>query len=278
MTFPLDFKVAQDEQLVAFGDVHLGPETPMRSRWLERFLLDVGRSVRHLVCVGDLFDYWLGPEHASRVDAHRTLEVFRTLVKAGVHCHLIHGNRDFHIWREMTCRGVKVYPNGCWVQLPNGRNLYFCHGDQLCRADIRYQRMRRAIRSWALRQAFRALPLELRECVALAMRGKSQREITVKTHQTMSVDPAAVAAWHRRGADMIVCGHVHRQRLASITTARGQGWLWTLGPWEERIGGSYLSWCRGHLAFNSYPPIMDSSGESANEWRSLTHSLAWPSS
>lgn len=244
------------ERVVFFGDSHLAPSADpgappdARQALVADFLDEVGAQATRLICVGDLFDYWLGPEHARRSEVAPLMDAFRRLSDRGVDCHFIHGNRDFHVGGGFARLGVRVHPTSLTLALPGGQRVYVCHGDTFCTADHRYQTMRRIIRSWLLRRLFRALPLAWREPLAIKMRGTSKREVASKTQRAMGLvdrDLLRCLAVH----DAVVCGHVHREARRSLTTARGEGTVWTLGDWSDSKG-SYLSWANG-FRFGRFP-------------------------
>lgn len=240
------------ERLVFFGDCHLAAEHPARTDAVLSFLDGVCTRATRVVCVGDLFDYWLGPDHVRSAEFARVLEALAALVRSGVPVDLIHGNRDFHLGRAFRRRtGVAVHRWGLDLTC-GGQRVHVTHGDLLCSADVRYHKMRRLIRSWALRRLFLNLPSDIRARIARAMRAGSTREVAAKSERVLGIVPATVASRMARGADAIVCGHIHRQTTTHYLLADGRpGTLYTLGDWDAS-GGSFLEWRDGRFEFGRH--------------------------
>jgi UDP-2,3-diacylglucosamine hydrolase len=84
------------------------------------------------------------------------------------------------------------------------------HGDLLCSADARYQRMRRVLRSGPARAALAAMPHGAAVYLARGLRDLSEREVRRKPYASMGIDYGLARAWlERHDADVIVAGHVH---------------------------------------------------------------------
>ena len=86
----------------------------------------------------------------------------------------------------------------------------------------------------------RALPLALSDPLAQKLRSKSSRAIQQKSPSEMGIVDQAVLDCFARGADAIICGHVHTPRVQSYDTPRGKKTLFVLSDFRE--GGKYLFW------------------------------------
>ncbi len=236
-----------------FGDTHLTPDDPLRMEVVCRFLEVVCTESTRVYCVGDLFDYWLGPAHARLPDFEPILSGLGRLVDRGVRVEFIHGNRDFLVGSAFSHGlDIPVHERGVslWVTDADYR-MHVCHGDLLCTRDVRYQKMRRVIRSWLVKGMFLALPMGCRARLAQRMRGTSQQEIDAKSPEEMGIVPAAVGRWFDRGFDAVICGHVHREERIAFTGNGPPRSLFTLGDWNEG-GGSYLVWEAGEFSFRTF--------------------------
>ena len=161
--------------------------------------------------LGDLFEAWVGDDargdrfEAACVDVLAQASRRRTMA-------FMCGNRDFLVGPAMLREcGVIDLPDPTLL-LAWGRRVLLTHGDQLCLADVEYQRFRAIARSEAWRATFLARPLAERRELARQMRDAStQRQRAQAPAEWADVDTAAALAWLRAaGADDLVHGHTHR--------------------------------------------------------------------
>ena len=195
------------------ADLHLDPGRPAG---LERFQAWLARleDAPALVVLGDLFEYWVGPAQAGEGEIAALLGSLAEKVRSGTALHLVHGNRDFLLGREVERgAGARVHPRGFVGRLPGGERVLCIHGDELATLDRSYQRLRVVLRSGWVSGLARSLPLGLTSALARALRGRSQEAVAAKLPEHMELQPAAVcelATQHR--ARFLVCGHAHRFR------------------------------------------------------------------
>jgi len=218
-----------------------------------RFLESVCRGATRVYCVGDLFDYWLGPPHAKLPGFQPVLTRLGDLVRRGVRVEFIHGNRDFQVGRTFSHGlGIPVHRDGLSLLVAEQDfRIHVCHGDLFCTRDTRYQLMRRLIRGWIVREIFGALPMRWREPIAQRMRGASKKEVASKSQDALGIVPAAVARCFDRGYDAVICGHVHREERIAYRTPGSPRTLFTLGDWDD-AQGSYLVWQGGEFSFQQF--------------------------
>ncbi|MBI4612108.1 MAG: UDP-2,3-diacylglucosamine diphosphatase [Planctomycetes bacterium] len=230
-----------------FSDVHLASDRPERCERLVRFLEGPAREAGEIVCLGDLFDVWLGPEHVRVPDYKPALRALGELVASGVPVAFVHGNRDFHVGKELERElGVRVVRDRVELSM-DGIRIYGCHGDLLCTGDRRYQIYRRIVRSGPARAVARAVPFPVAYRVAQGMRAASRREIAAKTQAEMSIANGALESLVRAGWDAIVCGHVHREGTLDVRSGARVGRVYTLGDWDAK--GRYLAYENGRFEF-----------------------------
>lgn len=221
---------------IIFSDVHLDPAAPDTQQRLVGFLDDVrAAGPDDLVCLGDLFQYWVGRGQAALPDFAPTLDALTRVVGAGVRFTLVPGNRDFLAGAGLLARiGGAARIAGDYVWVEAGRRRLLCgHGDLLLARDTRYRAMRRVIRSRLVRWAFDALPLGTRLWIGMGMRELSEREVRAKPARTFAISPVATARLYRRGADAAVVGHVHRAGRRVVEVGGCSFPLFTLGAWEH---------------------------------------------
>jgi len=229
------------KRTIIFSDVHLDPAVPETQRALVVFLEDVRAAAPDaLVCLGDLFHYWVGRGHEGLSDFEPALDALARVVSDGVRFTLVPGNRDFLAGEGLRARiggGARIAGDQVWVEA--GRRRLLCgHGDLLLARDTRYRAMRRVIRSGLIRRVFGAMPLAWRLRVGTGMRGLSEREVRAKPARAFSISKDATARLCRRGADAAVIGHVHRAARRVLEVDGRPFPLFSLGAWE----GGNVSW------------------------------------
>jgi UDP-2,3-diacylglucosamine hydrolase len=241
--------------LFLVSDVHWGPADAAPDLGpFGRFLAELGRCSGpegiDLWILGDLFDFWY--ERGERIfDFYRPhAEALAAATAAGIHVHLLFGNRDFTFRGALPRRsGVEVVGDRAVLRVGE-RRVSLQHGDLLCSDDWRYQFYRRMARSPFARLGAGLLPWSAILRLIAWMRRQSEAEVSRKTASVMQVVDRAVARELDRGFDLVVCGHVHRAERRPIPGAQGE--LMTLGPWDGDCG-SYARQEGGDLVLHSYP-------------------------
>jgi UDP-2,3-diacylglucosamine hydrolase len=227
-----------DATVVVVGDVHLSPEHEGPASRFEAFLAGLAPDVQTLVLLGDVFDYWVGRKQADDPFAARFLAALRGVKARGTKLAFVAGNRDY-AFDGADGLDVEVWPDVVRTRWGT-RTVVLTHGDLLCSADVRYQRMRRVLRSRAARLTLAALPHDTSTWLARGLRDLSEREVRRKSYASMGLDYGLARSWlDAYGADVIVAGHVHtgvHHRLGG-TPVRD---VLVLRDWER--GGGVVRW------------------------------------
>ena len=224
------------------SDCHLSSE---RAHAIERFIGFLQGRARHaerLFVLGDLFDYWIGDDDATR-EFDAVVEALAVLNES-TPVHFIAGNRDFLIGERFARRsGCRLLPQTHVVKTQGAATLLM-HGDLLCTGDTAYQRYRRVIRHPLTLAAIRRLRPGWRRRLAALLRRRSRDAIRRKPAAIMDVDEATVAAYMRRYAvRRLIHGHTHRPAIHDFTLDGKPAQRIVLGDWYER--GSVLELKRG---------------------------------
>ena len=235
---PVEDVPPMDPPVVVAGDVHLTPEHPEVAAHFLAFLEGLRGRAATLVLIGDVFDWWVGRRQATEPFAARIVEGLRTLAASGTRLVFQGGNRDY------AFDGAPGLEIATWPDVVRTRwgtrTVVVTHGDLLCSADVRYQRMRRLLRSRAGRGALAALPHACATYLARGLRDLSEREVRRKPYASMGIDYGLARAWlDGYGADVLVAGHVHtgvHHRLPG-TPDRD---VVVLKDWEA--GGGVVTW------------------------------------
>ncbi len=234
------FSTTESVKTLFISDLHLDPGTPEVTRQFLDFLRRDAVSAEGLFILGDLFEVWLGdddPEPAYR-EAKTAL---RELTAGGVPCRILHGNRDFLIGQRFCEEtGAELISDGHRVTL-YGSEAVLMHGDALCTDDTSYQRLRRIVRSPAVKWGFRHLSLERRRRLAERMRAGSKMHTSQTAAAIMDVNANAVtAAFRAAGTPYLVHGHTHRPAVHELEIDGKTARRIVLGDWHAE--GSVLEW------------------------------------
>lgn len=230
---------------VFLSDVHLSPRQPERSARFVRFLeREAGRTDEFYI-LGDLFDYWIGPKHLDRPDYREALEALGRVTRGGRRVVFLLGNRDFYMRRGFSeATGVEVAPDRTHLVLASGaERVYLCHGDYLeGRGGLGF-RIQEAIRSRPMEAVFTWLPGWAEDLMAKFYRWLSGRKTRRPKAGALHLGEHGLCderlqAEFRRGADVIVCGHVHVPQRVVFQVDGRETLLCTLGDWSD--GESFL--------------------------------------
>jgi len=189
--------------------------------------------------LGDLFDSWIGDDQLREPFAERVAMGIRGIANAGVPVGVINGNRDFLLGERFTvAAGATLLPEQIVINLA-GTPTLLLHGDELCTADLEYQRYRRFARNPRNQRVFVAFPYLLRRGFAGLMRRRSKATSAAKPESIMDVEHRAVeAAFRSANVTRIIHGHTHRPARHHVLVDGRDCERWVLADWYAH--GSYL--------------------------------------
>jgi len=203
---------------VVLSDLHVPQDGGAVVGWLGAALAVAGQQRRRVFVLGDLFDSYVTPAQL-RVGVWRDVAAaFAAATAAGARIAVLHGNRDFLLgseWQRAT--GAVVVPGGLRTVL-GGRRTLLLHGDELCQADLPYQRAKRWLRRPLLKAIVRRLPLAAALWVAARARRRSAMVIASGDQARFLPTRAALDAALAAGVDRVVFGHIHRLARGALAT------------------------------------------------------------
>lgn len=168
------------------------------------------RQAARLFVLGDLFDSYVARGQARRGVWAEVAARFQAATAAGTRIDLLLGNRDFLLGDEFVRRsGVRLVDGGLRGEI-GGVDSLLLHGDELCLADLPYQRAKRWLRHGLTRWLARRLPVGVALRVAERARQRSRMVIQRGDQTRFLPTPAAFAAVLATGVDRLFFGHVHR--------------------------------------------------------------------
>ncbi len=213
------------------ADLHLCQEEPAITDGFLHFLAREAVRCDALYILGDLFEAWIGdddpnPLHQQVADALRALPA---------PVYFMHGNRDFLIGKAYgRASGMTLLPEEQVLTL-YGHRVLILHGDMLCTDDAGYQRFRAKVHQRWLQRLFLALPLSLRQRIAVRMRDDSKQANQHKSQIIMDVNAGAVnATMLRQQVSVMIHGHTHRPAIHRFALQGEPAERAVLDAWHAR--------------------------------------------
>ncbi len=217
------------------SDIHLGEAVPKTARAFYEFLDRARRHADALILCGDLFDAWIGDDHALREPPAWLAAALGELraTASAIPLWMARGNRDFLMGRALTdALGARLLDTPAILNTDAGPIL-LSHGDEFCTDDLAYQRFRRIVRTPWIQYVFLALPLSLRRAIAARARARSRQARKTKSMAIMDVNPAAIAqALREAGCDILIHGHTHRPAMHALNLDGRAARRYVLPDWE----------------------------------------------
>lgn len=216
------------------SDTHVRPGLPGGSHSFLDFLQGPCRDADVVWLLGDIFDYWTGPNHLKGGDYSQLLDALCQVTESGVQVRFIHGNRDYLVGRRFEKRtGVRVVGSSETVTL-GGRHVYLAHGDFIYNRNPKYTAYRHVMNFPLLRHAVTSIPTSLSGVLARRFQKVSRKTTPVVSWSGEDILQEA-KPFFKRGVDVVVCGHIHlpQHQVVQLDGVRKE--VYILGDWD---GGS----------------------------------------
>lgn len=216
---------------VLFSDLHLSDETP-RLRALFDAFVDRVEGTPEVACLGDLTEYWIGRKHLQCEFGRYLSRQMGRLAGPARRAVWVNGNRDFRFAPHARELGYIAARNRYEGEF-SGRRVVLEHGDLLCTRDRQYQRFRLWFRNfpwWAFEPIVSA---NAGHRLCKYMRGKSKGDTARGDPDYYGIQAPAVERLVRRGAEAIVCGHVHSPFIREYSSEGRTAPLYVMSDWRE---------------------------------------------
>jgi UDP-2,3-diacylglucosamine hydrolase len=228
---------------IFLADAHLFDPAAGNYQRLLAFLRQNRGRIRHLVLLGDIFDFWVGYRHTVFAPFVPLLEELRQQRETGTELIFVEGNHDFHMGpffsEFLDCR---ILPDGGPLQLDD-RRIFIAHGDLVNPDDKAYRMLRSALRCQLSRFLLPLVPPDWAWSVARrASRLSGRRK---KGHSAFLPEQALLNFARERfaeGFDTVITGHFHVPLFRPIE----DNLLIALGDWIEQ--DSYAVYENGAFA------------------------------
>lgn len=212
---------------ILFSDLHLSPDTPRLNELFAAFVKRV-EGTPEVACLGDLCEYWIGYMQLRQPHGKWVFEHMQRLAKGARRAVWIDGNRDFMFHKEARQAGYIARRN-LYLGEFGGVPTALEHGDRFCTLDREYQRFRWWFRKlpWRFLQTFFTEAMGHR--LAQKLRTKSKGQVVRRNPSQFGVQNEPVLRLVQRGAQVVVCGHVH----TPFARPEGDGQLLVMSDWRH---------------------------------------------
>jgi len=226
------------------ADIHLGINSPQRTRLLLSFCDYVLSNHGDLYILGDLFDFWANNKVLRQ--AHQPLfKKFEAFSAQGQTVGVLLGNRDFLLSQKAlnTC-GARFLGEEAEIVL-DGLRFFLAHGHTLCLADTQFLAYKKKM--WPL---FRLLDLVLpgwiENRIARSFIRQSKKVISRQNPERFAFTRSAIEKLFTAGIDIVICGHTHTLEHFSCNGKQ----FFALPAWDDNAG-HYLRYHNGSLSLHT---------------------------
>lgn len=210
-------------KVAAISDVHVKVPHDEADKLLMSFLNHPKVSNSdYIMLLGDIFDLMCGPHNEYLKIYDHIFKKLDELVKAGKKVHFLEGNHDVHLeslFRKFWPNGEVIASQVPFIEMIDGKQYYFSHGDEHEVDNLQYQKYKRIIYSRPLRfVAEYIMPYSVLNFIGERASKVSRK----KGHR--SFDHELVKTRFRKGVeistggkyDFVLGGHSHVQDLFQI--------------------------------------------------------------
>ncbi|MEE9226686.1 MAG: metallophosphoesterase [Acidobacteriota bacterium] len=229
---------SREGDLVFVADAHLRPGRAEVGRFVT-FLTDIRASASVLFILGDLFDTWFGMPDLQGSHNREVVEALRHLADSGVRIRFVEGNRDFRIGPTFLRDPFERIGTRQLTETYGGRRFWAEHGDRVNRSDRGYLIWRSFAKSRLTQTVFGWLPASTRLRIVGSLENSLKK--TNARHRILFPFQECERFAERvfnGGADVIVLGHFHQERILRYRYPDGDKILYVLPAWYE--AGGYL--------------------------------------
>lgn len=234
----------EDHIAYFISDLHLSSGRPDLCAAFFELLPKISQDATDLFILGDFFDFWVGDDIQTPITQKISAELTK-LASQGIKIYFQYGNRDFAVGKHYAkaCH-MTIIPD--IYALPFAPHIIVLHGDQLCTADIKYQRYKKIIRNPLLLKTLLSLPKSFRYKIALRLREASKRSRNSSDKKNLAlsagqlydniVESTVDEVLENHSASIMIHGHTHKPNIHQ----HKNGERWVLSDWDKTA--DYLKW------------------------------------
>lgn len=198
---------------IFIADAHLTDPNDASYRNLVNFLTAQCGQIRHLILLGDIFEFWVGYRHCVFSAYLPLLQTLQQLQAHGTQIVMVEGNHDFHMGPFFSeDLQSTIFPDDGCLKLDD-LSVYLCHGDTIA-PTANYLRLRRFFRSSFAKRLIRILPADTTWAISeiLGKASRKRRASQPKRQYMLPEECIKQQASHqfKKGCDAFICGHFHQ--------------------------------------------------------------------
>jgi UDP-2,3-diacylglucosamine pyrophosphatase LpxH len=225
--------------LYVVSDLHLNPDSSERNTKFIEFLAFAHKQKGRVLILGDLFDLWFGWKQLQFNFQSDILFKMNNLAVNGLHMDYLEGNRDFGISKLEDRIFKSVIPKHfefTW----GDHSICAEHGDLINRDDLQYRSFRALTKNALSYFLIGNLPsswlLKIGTKLEKSLKNTNQKyRISYPEEACKKFRDAAF----RRGADIVIAGHFHQEKMLKEKLNSKTVWFFNLPGWET--GFRYLT-------------------------------------
>ncbi len=197
-------------QTLIISDLHLKEEATGITQLFEKFIHQIAIQSQELIILGDFFEFWIGDDAMS--DFQKSIaQQLALLAKTGTQIFIMPGNRDLLLGKKFCQEAHAQLLPEIIKKKYLGKQIIFCHGDQLCTGDTAYQNYRKQVHKPWVKKLFLSLPVFIRRLIAQKIR-KNSKENFKKYPVMVDVEPKTVLDFLiKNKAEILIHGHTHQK-------------------------------------------------------------------
>ncbi|MDR2391507.1 MAG: hypothetical protein LBE84_07505 [Planctomycetota bacterium] len=256
--------MSPEDRAYVLADMHLKPlDAPGASarhlaieenKRLAAFLSTIEGKASRLILLGDTFNFWFERRGRFVGDYLAALSLFKSAADQGLAIHHVCGNRDFVVGEGLGVDSIirhtgffnlksgftvsrladfGIEPHGAHYRLHQaGKTIVCLHGDSLCSGDRLFMLFRWLLQGPIGRQVFLRTPWWLMEPMISLEQGRTGVRAASRLPEKMLSGPALVNEV-AKGADLLICGHVHTRFSRDIPFSGRIGKIEAIPAWLD---------------------------------------------
>lgn len=212
---------------ILIADLHLASGYPTITHLFSNFCATLPQDLKHLIILGDFFEYWLGDDAADAFQLSIAQQL-KDLHYKGIHIYFMAGNRDFLLSEQFLRHFGGIYLKDPTKIEINGLEVLLTHGDRLCTHEPGYQLFRMCVQNRLIKSFFLNLPVKWRQKIALKLRQHSKGQQRKRKVYGEIPNSAIILCLKKHHVNYLIHGHIHQ---AGIHYPRDNAKRIVLGDW-----------------------------------------------
>lgn len=222
--------------VAAISDVHLGTYG-CHARELHKYLKSIDPEM--LILNGDIIDMWEFRKRYFPTDHIKVIQQIFRMAARGTKVYYITGNHDDVLRRFSHLKLGPIQLKDKMVLQINGQKTWIFHGD-VFDMSIHVTPLLARVGSrgydWLIRiNRLTNQILERLNRPKVSLAGKIKHSVKRAVKFVQDFEQMAIDAAIEKGYDFVLCGHIHRPAIRTVSNARGTVTYLNAGDWVENL-------------------------------------------